>query len=246
MRSSQTRGTVTPPSDRERLAGDVPAGVARAGTAPCWRCPARVTVVFRLIALDHRSLHFFRRDAQALRLRRDDARSMRSPSTMPGWMQLTRTLVRPGLRRQALGEADHRPLRRRVRRAHAEAEAARPTEDRLMMLPPPAALIIGIALRGAIEHAVQVDGDAAVPVLGPDVLDLAGRAGDAGVVDQYVQAAEIFCTSWNSFSTWPMSATSASGIRGAGLRVDVAGVARGRRDRGTFARWRGRCRRRPR
>ena len=43
---------------------------------------------------------------------------------------------------------------------------------------------------GAVEHAVQVDSDAAVPVCGREILDLPGRAGDAGVVDEHVQPAE--------------------------------------------------------
>jgi len=46
------------------------------------------------------------------------------------------------------------------------------------------------ALPRAVEHAVQVDGDAAVPVLDLDVLDLGGGPRDAGVVDQHVETAE--------------------------------------------------------
>ena len=56
-------------------------------------------------------------------------------------------LVRAGLGREALGEADHRPFRRGIRRAHRESRSRPATDDRLMMLPPPAALISGIALR---------------------------------------------------------------------------------------------------
>ena len=43
---------------------------------------------------------------------------------------------------------------------------------------------------GAQELAGQVDVDAAAPVLRVDVLDRGGRAGDAGIVDQHVQAAQ--------------------------------------------------------
>ena len=63
-------------------------------------------------------------------------------------------------------------------------------DDRLMMLPPPACLDQRHRLARAIEHAVQVDRDAAVPVLGRMSSTLRGRPGDAGVVDQHVQAAE--------------------------------------------------------
>src|SRR5512134_1446588 len=98
-------------------------------------------------------------------------------------------LVRAGLDRNALGEADHAPFRGGVggalrkavpagsRGEVDDAAAARRLEQRH-------------AFARAIEHAGEVDGDAAVPVLGCDVLDLAGGPGDARVVDQHVQAAE--------------------------------------------------------
>ena len=73
-------------------------------------------------------------------------RSTRSPSTMPGWMQLTRT---------PSGPASAARLWVKPTTAHFAAEygvrigkASRPAiEERLTMLPPPAAFSIGIALR---------------------------------------------------------------------------------------------------
>ena len=59
-----------------------------------------------------------------------------------------------------------------------------------MIEPPPAALSRHRLAR-AIEHPVQVDGDAAVPIFRPDVLDLRGRPGDAGIVHEHVEAAEV-------------------------------------------------------
>jgi len=73
-------------------------------------------------------------------------RSMRSPSTMPGWMQLTRTLS---------GPASAARLCVKPTTAHLAAEYGvrigkpkRPAiDDRLMMLPPPASLMSGMNLR---------------------------------------------------------------------------------------------------
>jgi len=99
-------------------------------------------------------------------------RSMRSPSTMPGRMQLTRTLSGPASTalREAVpagggGQVDDRAAARALYERHR--------------------------LSRAIEHAVQVDGDAALPVLWADILDLGGGAGDAGVIHQHVQSAEL-------------------------------------------------------
>src|SRR5262249_35414994 len=43
----------------------------------------------------------------------------------------------------------------------------------------------------AIEHAVQVDVDAAAPVVDTDLLHFVGGTGDACVVHQHVESAEI-------------------------------------------------------
>src|SRR5258708_7662900 len=73
-------------------------------------------------------------------------RSMRSPSTTPGWMQLTRTLSGPAsaARLSVKPTTANFAAEYGVRLGKARRPAA---DERLMMLPPPAALIIGIALR---------------------------------------------------------------------------------------------------
>ena len=71
----------------------------------------------------------------------------------------------------------------------------------------------------AVEHAVQVDGDAALPVLDVDVLDLAGGPGDAGVVDQHVEAAELRGHRAEQHVDLAGSATSATTVPIAGMRA---------------------------
>ena len=120
-----------------------------------------------------------------------------------------------------------------------------------MMLPPPARLDQRHRLARAIEHAVQIDRDAAVPVLGSMSSTLRGRPGDAGVVDRARRVRRVACpTSANSRSTSANFATSATRARNLCRQrrerriVDVAHVhARAVRQR-KFARSRGRCPRR--
>src|SRR5690348_14170097 len=71
-------------------------------------------------------------------------------------------LVRPGLDREALGEADHTPFRGGVRAALREAVApgrGREVDDRTTAR----ALDERHRLPRAIEHAGEVDRDAALP-----------------------------------------------------------------------------------
>ena len=73
-------------------------------------------------------------------------RSMRSPSTFPGWMQFTRTLSGPA----SIARLLVKPTTAHFAAAYGvrSGKPSRPaTEDRLMMLPPPACLISGIARR---------------------------------------------------------------------------------------------------
>src|SRR5262249_48363193 len=91
---------------------------------------------------------------------------------------------------QALGETHHTPLRSGIGCAQRKAEppcsggeiddaaAAGRLEHRY-------------AEARAIEHAVQVDVDAAAPVLDTDLLHFAGGTRDACVVHQHVESAEI-------------------------------------------------------
>ena len=60
----------------------------------------------------------------------------------------------------------------------------------------------------AVELPRQVDRQTAVPVLRVDLLDLAGRPGDAGVVHQAVEPAQHSSASSNSRATCPRSDTS--------------------------------------
>jgi hypothetical protein len=94
------------------------------------------------------------------------------------------------LDREALGETDDRPFRRRVRRTQAKAESPgdrRQVDDAAA----PRRLEQRHRAARAVEHAVQVDGDRAVPIGDADVLDRRGRPGDPGVVDQHVETAEM-------------------------------------------------------
>ena len=90
---------------------------------------------------------------------------------------------------EALGEADDAELRRRIGRAVGVAMAARRrghVDD--------GAAAVGLEKRHGParteELAGEVDIDAAPPGRGIDLLDRARRAGDAGIVDQHVEAAE--------------------------------------------------------
>ena len=149
-----------------------------------------LTVECRLVVSRNRRRNSSVRYAERLRLGGDDALDALALDDA-GQDAVHAHLVRPGLDREAFGEADDAPLRRGVRAcACAKAVAAgdgREVDD--------AAAAGGLderhRLARAVEHAVQIDGDAAVPVLGADVLDLGGRAGDAGVVDEHVEAAEL-------------------------------------------------------
>ena len=94
------------------------------------------------------------------------------------------------------------------------------------MLPPP-----GLAQRrhgpaGAVEHGGQVDLQRRVELLGRHVLDPRGRPGDAGIVDQHVEPAEMrrVRASMNASrsATWPASAAHAGMAAGGQRRlVDV-------------------------
>ena len=99
-------------------------------------------------------------------------------------------LIGAELDRERLGQPDHRPLRSAVRRAQRKAEAARggrQIDDR--------AAARGPDVRHGAARAQVLPGDVdlerAPPVLGRDLLDRSGRPGDAGVVDQDVDAAEL-------------------------------------------------------
>src|SRR5690606_13139213 len=56
----------------------------------------------------------------------------------------------------------------------------------------PALLQVRHRQPNAVELPRDVDSEAAVPVLGVDLLDAARRPCDAGVVDEAVEAAELF------------------------------------------------------
>src|SRR5581483_374212 len=127
--------------------------------------------------------------AERFRLRRDDALDALALDDA-GLDAVDAHLVRAGLDGDALREADHRPLRRGVRAALREAVLAR-GRGQVDDAAAPRGLDHGHGLARAVEHAVQVHRDAALPVLGADVLHLGGRAGDAGVVHQDVEPAEV-------------------------------------------------------
>src|SRR5207237_9795276 len=91
---------------------------------------------------------------------------------------------------ETLGEADDAPFRRRGGAARREAVpggSGGQVDDRAAAR----ALYERHRLSRAVEHAVQVHRDAALPVFGTDVLDLGGGTGDAGVIHQHVQAPEL-------------------------------------------------------
>jgi hypothetical protein len=140
-------------------------------------------------ALQHLGFHFLGRYAQALRLGVDhpvDAVALDDA----GLNAVHPHLVRSGFGGEALGEPHHGPLGRGVRGAHREAEAS---GDRRQVDDAAAARFLDErhGLARAVEHSVEIDRDRAVPVLRADVLDLGGRAGDAGVVHEHVEAVQV-------------------------------------------------------
>src|SRR5687767_10284537 len=175
-------------ADRDRLAGDVPPG--RGGEVE-----RDVGDVLRrdggleAHAFDHLGAHVLGRNAERLGLRRDHAVDAVALDDA-GLDAVDAHLVRAGLGGEALGEADHRPLRRRVRRAHREGEPAR---GRGEVDDAAAARLLDERHRlvRAVEHAVEIHRDAALPVLRANVLDLGRRPGYTGVVDEHVEAAEV-------------------------------------------------------
>ena len=114
---------------------------------------------------------------------------MRGPSTMPGQDGVDADVGGPELLGEALGEADDAPFGGGVGGAEGIAVA-----------PGGRGHVDDGAAPGCLEHRHrvmraqelpgQVDVDAAPPVGGRDLLDAAGRPGNAGIVDQRVEAAE--------------------------------------------------------
>ena len=133
-------------------------------------------------------LHLLVADADLLRAVGDDALHAR-PLDDAGQDGVDADAGRAELLGEALGQADHAPLRRRVRGAEGVAEAPRGGGHR-----DDGAAAGGLQHRhgatGAEELAGQADVDAAPPVGRVDLVDAAGRAGDAGVVDERVEPAE--------------------------------------------------------
>ena len=143
---------------------------------------------------------------------------MRGPSTMPGRMALTRMLRRTEFLGEALGEADDAEFGRRIGRAERVAVAARGrrhVDD--------GAAACGLQHRhgetGAEELPGEADVDAAPPVGRGDLVDAAGRPGDAGIVDQRVEPAEL-----PSRRRRTCASTSASAETSALHRVQAAGL----------------------
>src|SRR6266849_2759233 len=175
-------------ADRERLAGDVLAGLGGEEQ----RHVGDVLRAHRGVqahALEQAPAHLFLVDAEPFRFRLDHALDALALDDA-GLDAVDAHLVRAGLGGEAFGESDHAELGRGIRRAHREGEPAGgggEVDD--------AAAARGLdqrhRLARAVEHAVQVDRDAALPVLGADVLDLRRRSGDAGVVHQHVEPAEM-------------------------------------------------------
>ena len=93
------------------------------------------------------------------------------------------------LDRQRLGEADHAPFRRRIGRAQGKAELAGgrgDIDDRGVL----ALRRCGTASRVQLNWPVRSICRQRSQSSGFDLLDAAGRPGDAGIVDQHVEAAE--------------------------------------------------------
>src|SRR5256884_6763380 len=177
-----------PAADRERLAGDVLAGIAGEEQRHV-RDVLRGNGRMHAHALQQPPAHFFLVHAEALCLRLDHALDALALDHT-GLDAVDAHLLGTGLGGQALREADHRPFCRRIRGAHREGEppgGRRQVDDAAA----PRRLDHRHRLARAIEHAVQVHRDAAVPVLRADVLDPGGRSGYAGVVHQHVEAAEL-------------------------------------------------------
>ena len=133
-------------------------------------------------------LHRFVGDVHLLGPRRDHARHAR-PFDNARKDRVHADVGGSELLGEAMGEADNAPFGGRVRGAERVSEPSgrrRQIDDR--------------AAAGALEHRHgmvraeelpgQADVDRSTPVLGPDVFDSAGRSGDAGVVDENVEAAE--------------------------------------------------------
>ena len=104
-------------------------------------------------------------------------------------MALTRILCGPQFLGQGLGQADDGSLGGGVRRAPGGAEAAdrrRHVDDAAG----PRLLQHRYGATAVVVNAVEVDLDGLAPIVGLDVLQVGDWAGDPGVIDQYVEAAE--------------------------------------------------------
>src|SRR5947208_3837542 len=177
-----------PAADRERLAGDVLAGIAGEEQRHV-RDVLRGNGRMHAHALQQPPAHFFLVYAEAFCLRLDHALDALALDHA-GLDAVDAHLFGTGFGGQALREADHRPFCRRIRGAHREGKAPggrRQVDDAAAAR----RLDHRHRLARAVEHAVQVHRDAAVPVLGADVLDPGGRSRYAGVVHQHVEAAEL-------------------------------------------------------
>src|SRR6476620_5274464 len=117
-------------------------------------------------------------------------RSTLGPSTIPGWTALTRIPVGPKLHRQRLCESDDAPFGRRIGGALGITE---PAADRRHVDDAAAAGRTQQRDRAprAEEVAVKIDRERAPPVVERQFLRRQGRPGDAGVVDEDIEAAEL-------------------------------------------------------
>src|SRR5689334_21216433 len=174
------------PVDRNRLPRDHAGGIGgeeQAEVGDLRRLhPARDRLAADVLPLDLLGGH-----AAPGRLALDDP-AHALPVDRAGADRVHADVVRAELDRERLGQADHAPLGGDVGRAHSEP-----------VLPGGRGGVDDAAAAGALHRgydagagapvACQVDGEAAVPVGGVDVLHQRRRPGDAGVVDEHVELA---------------------------------------------------------